>query len=321
MKVLNTSIDYLSGISKLDTLNQCEELLDDLARLINPKDEPFIEQKSIRLGTVYSLTIKSVWKMFGGIKKNRNDGYELLIQLPGQFCRKLENQSEAIKFFSENFRPTRIDIALDDYERRISQNAIDGLGKKGHYKNVDSYELISSKSGQDSESVSTCYFGALDGNKCIRFYNAEAVHNFDADRWELQARYEYAEQILNTLVENAESPKLAQIMGGFVTGAIDFINPGENWYQDRRYEFWQNLRDELPAIKLSSPKKEFSLTKMLEWLERQVFSSLAVLYFGLGRQSYLDLMERGAIRHHKNLKPYQLNWIRYLQRTKETITL
>lgn len=321
MKVLTASIDYLSGISKLDNLNQCEEILDDLAGLINPKDEPFIEQKSVRLGTVYSMTIKSVWKMFGGIKKNKSDGYELLIQLPGQFCRKLENQSEAIKFFSENFRPTRIDIALDDYQRRITQNAIDGLGKKGHYKGVNSYELISSKSGQDSESVSTCYFGALDGNKTIRFYNAEAVHGFEADRWELQARYEYAEEILNSLTINADNPELPQIMGGFVTGAIDFVEPGQNWYHDRRYEFWQNLRDELPAIKLTSPSKEFSLEKMQRWLDRQVCPSLSVLYFGLGRQSYLDLMEAAAIRKQDHLKEHQLNWIQYLQRTKETINL
>jgi len=205
-------------------------------------------------------------------------------------------------------------VAADDFKRRISQNAIDKLGELGHYKGVESYELISSKTAQDSEKVSTCYFGS--SLKSVRFYNAEKVHGFPADRWELQARGEYSEQI-SSLVKLTEPENLPKIQLSLITHAIDFVRKGKNWRDEQRYYFWEKLREGTEAIKLKGPSTASSLEKTAQWLNKQVCPSLSMLYFGLGRTNYLKYMENLALSGQNRLNEHQLAVIAYLQRVSE----
>jgi hypothetical protein len=316
--MLQATLDYFSGVTHFESLAHCEEFLDDVARLISPKDEIFIEAKPTLLGENFNLRIGSIFKLYGGIR-TENDKVKLALQIPGTFCRKLGNQREAVEMLANTLKPTRVDLALDDYQRRVTQNAVNHLGQKGHYKGVEHYELISSKGSQDDQPVSTCYFGA--SLKAMRFYNAEAVHGFPADRWELQARAHYAEEATFNLLQCTDSEELfPQAIGAMVTGAIDFIKPGINSYYDRRYAFWQNLRDEIGTIKLNPPSQEHSLEKVQRWIERQWQPTLRVLYEGLGRQNFFNYLEREALnRDLDKLTEYQLAWISYLKRSKETL--
>jgi DNA relaxase NicK len=312
--MLLTSIDYFSGTGFFDSVMNCEDFIDEITRLIKPRDEYYIESQEIRLGEKFTSKFGSVFKMYGGIKTTSDQRVKLALQLPGTFCQRFENQHEAIKFLGEHLKPTRIDIALDDYKRRISQKGIDKLGELGHYKGVESYELISSKTAQDSEKVSTCYFGS--SLKSVRFYNAEKVHGFPADRWELQARGEYSEQI-SSLIKQTLPEDLSKIQASLVTHAIDFVRKGENWRSEQRYYFWEKLREGTEAIKLRGPSTASSLEKSTKWLDKQVCPTLSMLYFGLGRTNYLKYMETLAMRGKKRLNEQQLAIIAYLQRTSE----
>jgi len=216
--MIEMAVDYLSGISLFDDMKSCEEFIDDLAGLMSPKDEIYIENKETTLGERFTMRVGSVFKMYGGIRVTKEEKIKLALQLPGQFCRRFGNEQEAITMFGETMRPTRVDLRLDDYKRRITQEGVNTIANKGHYKGVDSYELISSKGGQDAEAVKTCYFGS--SLKEMRFYNAEAIHGFQADRWELQARGHYSEEVLVRLLENVSNKKkLTQTMGGIVTSS------------------------------------------------------------------------------------------------------
>ena len=154
--------------------------------------------------------------------------------------------------------------------------------------------------------------------KKVRFYNAEKVHNFPADRWELQARGDYAEQITN-LINKTEEKKLAKLQAGLVTHCIDFVRKGETWRDEEQYYFWKKLREGNEKIKLRGTVNEFSIEKTAQWFDKQVSPSQSMLYFGLGRKTYLDYMESLAIKNANRLNEYQLATIRYLQKNKDTV--
>jgi hypothetical protein len=135
-----TSIDYFSGTGFFNSIIEVERFINEISQLMNPKDEYYIEEQEIRIGEKFTSRIGSVFKMYGGIRAT-SGRVKLILQLPGSFCKRIENQKEAIKFLSEHLKATRIDIALDDYDRRINQSAIDKLGQLGHYKGVERYEL------------------------------------------------------------------------------------------------------------------------------------------------------------------------------------
>jgi hypothetical protein len=68
MKDLNTSIDFLSGVGSFSTINQCESFIRKLTSLLKDEDEFYIDNKPVRIGKQYKLTVKSVYKLYGGIK-------------------------------------------------------------------------------------------------------------------------------------------------------------------------------------------------------------------------------------------------------------
>jgi len=179
-------------------------------------------------------------------------------------------------------------------------------------------ELRSSKGSQDSETVSTCYFGTSD--KVVRFYNAEKVHEILADRWELQARGEYAEKI-TSLIRETKPENLAKIQASLVTHAIDFIRRGETWRDEKRYYFWEKLREGTEEIKLKGINKEYSIEKSAKWIDKQVCAALTVFYEGFGRANYLKYMEAVAIRGKERLNPKQQAIIAYLKRESQEIYL
>ena len=314
MELLTTHIDYFSGTAIFDTMQEAEEFLyDHLAKMPTVEDELTIEKKPRLLGEHYQWSIDSVWKIYGGIRI-KNNRVKLGFQLPGEFCRKIEDQNNALKIFRKYCEPTRIDIALDDRKRRITQSGVNKLGNVGHYKGMDSYKYITSKHCQDGDTGGTCQFGNSD--KVLRYYNAEIVHGIPADRWELQARNSYAKQITSLLAETS----IGENAGAIVTGCMDFVTKGPTWRHEKRYEFWEQLRNETNGIISLSPLSEDqSLDKMMRWLNRQVTPSLSVLYFGLGRTQYLKLMENLATTKHDKLNQNQLDWINYLQRAGEKL--
>lgn len=314
--VLMTHIDYYSGTAYLKSLEDCEEFCHRLADLLETRDEVTIEKKDRLLGERFNYAVNSVWGIFGAYRKTP-DKAKLAFQLPGEFCRKMADQEKAIKFLWETTHPTRIDIALDDYKRRITQNGVHRVAKLGHYKGINSYKFIESKACQDGEKGGTCQFGKSE--KVIRYYNAEIVHNLPADRWELQARGDRACQIANILATNS----IKDYAGGIVTGSIDFVTRGENWRDEERYEFWEQLKEETLTpegeIKISPIRPERSIDKSLRWLRHQAGPFLKVLYQGYGRQSYLNLMESIATDPKVKLSAQQESWINYLRRANEPL--
>ncbi len=315
--MLLTHIDYYSGTAYLKNLEECDEFCHKLADLLEVRDEVTIEKRDRLLGEKFTYAVDSVWGMFAAYRQTPSNA-KLAFQLPGEFCRRMVNQEEAIKFLWQTTHPTRIDLALDDYKRRISQEALNDIANLGHYKGVNSYKFIESKACQDGDKGGTCQFGKSE--KVIRYYNAEIVHGLPADRWELQSRGDRACQIVSILSTN----NVKDYAGAIVTGSIDFVKKQDTWRHEKRYRFWQCLKDEtlIPQgeIEISPIRPDRSIDRSMRWLRHQVGPFLKVLYQSYGRQSYLNLMESIATDPKVNLSPQQESWINYLRRANEPLT-
>lgn len=304
-------VDYLSGVGNFSTFGEMKAFLDGNAERLEPKDKFIFKNHGGILGERFNIGISSVKKMYGGYRQD-DDCIRLILQLPGTFCSAMTNQHEHVQYFCTHLRPTRFDSAMDDYKRRVSQITVNQLGELGHYKGLNSYKMIQRRPSQDIDPIKTCYFGSDTSDKKIRFYDAEFIHGIGADRWELEARREYAEDAAAQFIDNPEC------LGGMITGAIDFVKRGATWRDEERYSFWESIIREIGEVKLYRKTDEPTLERMISWLHRQVGGSLSILYHGLGENEFNKILKSLALSKFDKLSDTQLNWINYLKENHET---
>ena len=141
------------------------------------------------------------------------------------------------------------------------------------------------------------------------------MHGIEADRWELLLRNEYAGKCAEEMIAAGSICKGSEFLGG----CIDFVEPGENWYGDRRYKFWESLLKEIGDAKLRAPREAPTLERALDWLDRQVSPTVSVLLHGFGKESFLQYLYRLADGATGRLSEHHLAWIQQLQNSEESI--
>lgn len=243
---------------------------------------------------------------------NQFDGYvDYWLLVPGAVCAGLPVISEdsislahvvATLDSAFSFKCTRLDICLDDYSKIISIDAISDLirtarvdaqgnddpdGKLRHVSGVHDARIIESFSTK--KPGKTCYFGAVGAPKILRAYDkfAQSGGEFDCNRFELQQRSYKAEQCFRLVAAMAceDIQKLPQFLGGFVVGSVNFVQFHEkNLDRCIRLSFWQAYVDAVQCcLKIATVKKIHTLQGKLDWIERSVSKTLAVLNRVFGR--------------------------------------
>jgi DNA relaxase NicK len=202
---------------------------------------------------------------------------------------------------SNGFRCTRLDIALDDYKRRVEFETVKAAGDSGHYRLVKSFKSIQSKICSEAGSVGTCYFGSSD--KILRFYNAEFVHGIKADRWELQLRADIAQSAFDVYLSQVEN------LASMLVAEVDFGIFGKYYRDFVRFDWWESLIQDAGSV-YSIPRSSYEpdLSRTILWLDTAVAPTLAVLRSGLGSQFnvFLNQLCNGG---DNRLKPYHKKWI------------
>ncbi|MEG3439901.1 replication initiation factor domain-containing protein [Pannus brasiliensis CCIBt3594] len=235
------------------------------------------------------------------VKSGDETRYHLRLEMPGQFCKLVQQLPLCEYLDSEGFRITRIDVCLDDYLRRVPFSAVKSAGDEGHYRLVESFESIESAVLTGDRPIGTCYFGRSD--KRIRFYDAEFMHGFPADRWELQLRNDLARSAFDLFRQDPDC------LASLVVGAVDFGIPGNHYRKFARFPWWQSLIDDSgSASRVSGGRYVPDLSRTVKWLDTSVAPTLAVLRSGLGlnfQQFLTDLCDSG----YDRLKPYHHQWI------------
>jgi DNA relaxase NicK len=194
---------------------------------------------------------------------------------------------------SIGFKPSRLDIRLDDYEKRLTpQNARDcadngqvfgfraGPGPNG--------KCYSYRIGRDGGE--TIYFGARgkDGSgKLLRIYDKaiESEGAIDAIRIEVELSSKKARDFWELLV-TADMQSAPAILLGALAASIRFAQCRDNSRRADRSDnlpVWDELVGDAATVVWSPCVKQDSLQKSIDWLKRQVSATFASVLEAISR--------------------------------------
>lgn len=305
---VTVALDYLRGTCYFKSSDLAETFLDRICEFLSISDRWSMCGHSAFLGERYDQAFRSiVTKFSGGLRREKAGGYKLLLDLPGRFMSSVSSLPLVTFLVGNQFRFTRLDVALDDYDRRISFDDVRQAGESGNFLYLNYFEFLESSVHRGSPVVPTCYFGKSD--KKIRFYNAEFVHDIKADRWELQLRGDWAKTVVS---EYIDSPNC---LGSLVVGFIDFGVSRLDYHCFDRFPWWESLRSDVDLFSLPSlgVKDKSSIEPMLDWLYSQVAPSLAVLYRGLPEDVFNSLIKDICDNGGDRFKSYHNDWVKHLK--------
>lgn len=310
--MLSVHCDYFQAVGTVSDLSDLVFFLQVLCRGLN--DNFFLlPRRSFWSGNSYSNSFKSHFGGLGGYSSTVS-GLTFILCLPGKFLSQI-HPDQTLDFFRrirdngadcEKFKVTRLDIALDDYSRRVSWDYLSDLVDRGDYVLVSSSKKIASKSDFFSGLEGSIYFGSPNSTKLLRFYDAEAVHGIPADRWEVQFRRQRAENAFDFCLQCDSVNQL----GSLVTGAIDFIERSTNF----PYPFWESIKSDLFSspypVPCGQPKPD--LFRSLAWIDRQVGPTLAMLRDTAG-ENWPSLFDSYCQEWRTRYSPYHTNTIKKFQ--------
>jgi hypothetical protein len=181
---------------------------------------------------------------------------------------------------------TKMDIALDDYQRRVTIEQIEQAFKA---KQVCGFRLGQRQNperwkGQQLQPIGDSFdLGRRGGNgsgKSLKVYDKalESHGEIDAIRWELKLCGERAGQVFEDLCGYESDAKLVKKLTNCVGGCIDFKADPNQTHLDRRprLAWWQSLLDVLGSARLVVNRVTPPLQKTLLYLWETYIPKLAV---------------------------------------------
>lgn len=244
-------------------------------------------------------------------------GQGIHVDITGQGCRYLETLQGVQNEFSwktllsdvhsMNGKFTRIDIALDDFNRRfyipdIFTKCLNGeITMKFQSWTPDGYFNADGK----AKSGMTLYFGSDTSRFQICMYEKNRQMEVDEDwtRTELRFRKDRAEDIAKIITAQDEQGdyfyELGTICAGILKYYITFRDRSPTDMNKRRWKvsrFWEDFLKDVEPIKLASRFPIRSIPKKKVWLESQVsktmFMSL-LAYKGINDNWLREVLEEG----------------------------
>lgn len=239
------------------------------------------------------------------------DRPEAFVNVPGRAFDALDAGAvlDLLHFLGElGLRPSRLDLAFDDFEGLIPMGQVHAAGQSGNFIGFRKYRNNQEWDG-GKLTGDTAYFGSRGENgsgKFIRFYNktmqtggesAGAEH--DHNRYEVEASADIARQVFVDLTASTNVEEMTRTIAKFLGGAITFAERhglrNGNTSRFERAEWWVRILDILGAVKYRSLRGKTTLQQKLEWVKKQVIPTLAKIkktvdrQFGIGRQ-FLNAM-------------------------------
>lgn len=247
----------------------------------------------------------------------------LYISLPGSLLSQVDGRNTwcmSVGLYNVwRFKPTRIDIALDDYAKMISHTQVAAAIKAGNVAKFDPKKTILTVNlGEDGFSL---YMGSASSDRRACLYNKAAESEGELDCHRLEARYrdELAVSVFKNWIsiESGQYEALsASYLAGCVVGAIDFPNRTSNPEEKNlsrlpKLDWWQAFLDRVGSIVTHSrPRVVRSLDRTKKWIENQVLRSLVVVREIEGAPAYHSWMREKMHQAKKNLSSWQEHLIR-----------
>lgn len=194
-----------------------------------------------------------------------------------------------VLFKKYEFHPTRIDLAIDDYDKGLKLESVVKAGNQHKYTGFGDTFKVEMEGRNASKGFSVIFGkrGSAGGGKRATFYDKSKESNglIDAIRIEFSFYDHYCYQSFKQLCYSPIA-NWGKLIGDWISGAIDFRdrqgendkNPGRR----KRLSWWKRIVDQFDKIKPDVEYEIASLDKIEKWMFSQVAPSLAVLFYAVG---------------------------------------
>ena len=283
-KECRVSVDNLSvtyhppvSLSRLQADQYKDDVVEEVSDVLGGASGDWIEQEQ---------GFKSYRRSLIGPANSRlyfdpRNGSDFNLSLPGRACQRAG--TERLRMFFSSFveagaKARRVDLALDDYEKRITParflEEIRGPNKVTHSRKaltITGVELGMPETGE------TVYLGAPKSARRLRVYDKwfESGGLIDAIRWELQERKRAAEKAAYDLAHGNWN----EVIRSRLVGYVDFRErESAPRVQDRdRWGLYQELMEGADKAEAYFPVEEKSIEEIEEWFVKQYGPTLAML--------------------------------------------
>jgi len=185
---------------------------------------------------------------------------------------------------------TRVDIAIDDYSKRIGYSQVRDAIEAGNIANFKKGKFIKNFGEKLGGFSIVC--GSPSSNRQLIFYdkNAESEGQINSHRFEARLKDEIAEKAVEEWLE-APVALSAHYLAGVVSGVVTFVDRGEEKNISRMKElpWWKEFKDAIGAsIRHSVQRVRTNLYKAIKWVDKQVFCMLAVIKEVVGERIFTN---------------------------------
>ena len=280
-KSCRVSVDNLSVTYHPLSWHQVHQLLGDVVEevsdVLGGHSEDWIEQE---------YGYKSYRRSLIGPANSRlhfdpRSGSDFNLSLPGQACQRAG--TERLRTFFSSFvnagaKARRVDLTLDDYERRITParflDEIRGPNRVTHSRAV---LTIAGEVLGNPDSGETIYLGAAKSARRLRVYDKafESGGDIDAIRWELQERNRAAEKAAYDLAYGDWNEVVRSRLVGFVD--IRLRESAQEVEDRLRWEPYEELIEGAKRAQAYFPVAEKSIEETEEWFRVHQGPTLAML--------------------------------------------
>jgi hypothetical protein len=209
---------------------------------------------------------------------------DVRVSIPGAASSSVPNERlwQLAKFFSNRFyHCTRLDIAIDDYNRDLPLDAIALAGEAGDYSGASECRWFRRKRRGEYGVGQTIYFGSSQSDKQIRIYDKamESNGSIDSVRYEVQWRAQMAQKAFEAYTDAASSANGLQATAGLAIGAMVFVRRTSTVLSRcPLYDWWQKFIDAVgEPLKMRIPSIQAMISTKISWIENQVSGTLALI--------------------------------------------
>ncbi len=295
---LSTHIDWLQGTCRPINLDWLQELVQAVMRALNDQPVWEYEQGSFK-GKQWQHRGFSVKGVRWWFDTPAEGCAHLLLSVPGEVCSSVEVRviRDLSRFLYDvfNFKVTRLDVAIDDFRKRLSFDELMSATIAGNFALVRKITPIFTRSKTNGIDGWTFRCGSRSSDKHCRIYEKEleSKGKLRSIRFEAEFHDEVAHDIWSDWLSISDedfdvlSPSF---LSGITVGVVEFVDRSlspKHIMRMRRLPWWEGFVDAVGAhIRHSLPREITSLDRAMRWVERQVFGTLAILRKVLGIHRY-----------------------------------
>ena len=222
------------------------------------------------------------------------------VVMSGQVMRSLEvDHYTLIKKLVGTFwlKATRIDLAFDDFERKIEPFDVAQYTNNGMYTRFRVHEPFFKKKRTGEYKSAGVAFGSRSkngGGLYVRCYDKgiESKGEINSVRWESEFSKEKAQSVVFELYKTGSLDEMVSVIASLIGGSIDFVDRASaHLDRAKRLSWWQEILDILGSATFETSRRIKTVEKAQTWVECSVAPSLKMLQVALGREGFSEWLE------------------------------